>query len=333
MKKLLLLLFILFYSSSSFSQENNLNELIEKGIAYHDAGEYDKAIKEYEKALNINPKSSLVHYEIAFSYFQKGDYKNAEKYSKKSIQLDDQNLLPSYVTLANSLDMQGKPKKALKVYEEALESFDHYLLYYNYAFTSLNQGELDQAYDAVIKAIENNSTHSSSHLLLSEIMDKKGNRIKAMLPLYYFLLLEPNSNRSGKEYKRLTNYMDLGVEKTSPTNININVPMNDDSDFSAAEMMISMKKATNSMDENKDKTQLQLFAENNESLFSILGELKKEKEGFWWELYVPIFYDFAESDLVEPFSYYISVSQGEDATKWLADNEDKFNRFAKWFKK
>jgi len=333
MKKLLLLLLLFCFSITSFSQENNLNTTIEKGIAFHDAGEYDKAIKEYEKALEIDPNSSLIYYEIAFSYFSKEDYKKAEKYSEKSIELDDQNLLPSYITLANSLDMQGKPKKALKVYEKAIKKFDNYLLYYNYAFTSLNQGKIDQAYDAVIKAIENNSTHPSSHLLLSQIMDTKGNRIKAMLPLYYFLLLEPNSSRSGKEYNRLISYMDLGVEKTSPTNININVPMNDDSDFSAAEMMISMKKASNSMEENKDKTQLELFADNNESIFSILGELKNEKNGFWWELYVPVFYDFAKSDLVEPFSYYISVSQGENATNWLAENQDKFNQFANWFEK
>lgn len=333
MKKTLLLLLFFSFATSIFSQENNLKKFIEKGIAYHDSGEYDNAIKEYEKALEIDPNSSLIYYEISFSYFSKEDYENAEKYSKKSIELDDQNLLPSYITLANSLDMQGKSKKALKVYEKAMEKFDNYLLYYNYAFTSLNQGEIDQAYDAVIKAIENNSTHPSSHLLLSEIMDTKGNRIKAMLPLYYFLLLEPNSDRSGKEYKRLISYMDSGVEKTSTTNININVPVNDDSDFSAVEMMISMKKASNSMEENKDKTQLELFADNNESIFSILGELKNEKNGFWWELYVPIFYDLAESDLVEPFSYYISVSQGEQARNWLTENEDKFNRFANSFQK
>lgn len=61
--------------------------------------------------------------------------------------------------------------------------------------------------------------------------------------------------------------------------------------------------------------------------------IEGENEGFWWELYVPIFYDFAQSNLVEPFSYYISVSQGDKATNRLAKNEDKFNRFTNWFEK
>lgn len=333
MKTALLILSILFCSTISFAQDNNFNATIEKGIAYHDAGEYDKAIKEYEKALIINPQSGLAHYEIAFSFYQKGDYKNAEKYSKKSIELDKDNALSSYITLGNSLDMQGKHKKALKIYEEAIENYDHYLLYYNYAFTSMNQGDLDLAIDAIIKAIKQNSTHSSSHLLLSSIMHKKGNRIKAMLPLYYFLLLEPNSDRSEIEYQRLLTYLDIGVEKTSSTNVNISVPTNDDSGFSAAEMMISLKKAANTMEETSDKTKLQLFAESNESLFSILGELKKNKQGFWWEFYVPAFYNFVESDLVEPFSYYISISQGEDVINWLTENEDQFERLVNSFKK
>lgn len=330
MKKLLLLL-LLISTLSSFSQEDNFKTIIQKGIAYHDSGDYENAIKEYQKALKIEPNSSLAYYEMAFSYFSNKDYENAEQYSRKSIEIDDQNLLPSYVTLANSLDMQGKPKKALKVYENAMKKFDNYLLYYNYAYTCLNQNKVDKAYEAVLKAIENNPSHASSHLLLSHIMDEKDNRIKTMLPLYYFLLLEPNSNRSEKEFERLIGYMDLGVKQTSPKTININVPMNDDSDFGAVEMMISMKKASNSMEENKNKTQLELFADSNQSIFSILGELKKDNKGFWWDMYVPIFYDFAESDLVEPFSYYISISQGEQATDWLAENQDRFNNFKKWF--
>ena len=333
MKRTLVLLLVLCLNLPVIAQENNINELIEKGIAFHDAGEYQKAIAEYEKALEIDPESSLLHYEIAFSYFSMEEYKEAEKYSRKAIELDDKNLLPSYVTLANSLDMQGKPKKAMKVYEEAMKEFDHYLLSYNYAYTCFNQDELDKAYEAVMKAIDNNPNHASSHLLLSNIMDKEGSRIKAMLPLYYFLLLEPNSNRSALEYERLRGYMDLGVERTSPKNININIPTNEDADFGAAEMMVSMQKATSTMEENKDKTELELFAESNRSLFTILGELKDDQDGFWWDFYVPLFYDFAEAELVEPFSYYISISQGDEAVKWLAENEEQFSSLQKWFEK
>jgi len=151
-----------------------------------------------------------------------------------------------------------------------------------------------------------------------------------MLPLYFFLLIEPNSSRSAIEYKKLRNYMDLGVKKTSENNINISLPMNNDSDFGAAEMMVSLTKASNSIEENINKSDLQLFAENNESIFKILGELKKENTGFWWDFYVPFFYELANQNLTKPYSYYISLSKGDEVTSWIEENNEEFEKFKNW---
>ncbi|MBN2396495.1 MAG: tetratricopeptide repeat protein [Candidatus Atribacteria bacterium] len=313
-----------------FGQNQEIENLVQKGIEFHDKGEYKKAIEFYQKALSIDPNSSLANYEIAFSYFSDKDYKNAEIYSKKVIDLNEDNLLAAYITYGNALDMQGQTKKAIKSYEKAIKDFDNYLLYYNYAITCFNSGETDNAYDAVIKAINNNSSHASSHLILSKIMEKKGSRIKAMLPLYFFLLLEPNSGRSAIEYQTLRNYIDHGVSQTSEKNVNVIVPMDKDSDFGAAEMMISLSRASNSLEENKDKSDQELFAENNDGLFKILGELKKDNSGFWWDFYVPFFYELANENLTKPFSYYISLSKGEEINKWIESNNDEFEKFKNW---
>ncbi|MBN2747019.1 MAG: tetratricopeptide repeat protein [Bacteroidales bacterium] len=321
---------LIFMFSYIFGQNQEIENLVQKGIEFHDKGEYKKAIEFYQKALSIDPNSSLANYEIAFSYFSDKDYKNAEIYSKKVIDLNEDNLLAAYITYGNALDMQGQTKKAIKSYEKAIKDFDNYLLYYNYAITCFNSGETDNAYDAVIKAINNNSSHASSHLILSKIMEKKGSRIKAMLPLYFFLLLEPNSGRSAIEYQTLRNYIDHGVSQTSEKNVNVIVPMDKDSDFGAAEMMISLSRASNSLEENKDKSDQELFAENNDGLFKILGELKKDNSGFWWDFYVPFFYELANENLTKPFSYYISLSKGEEINKWIESNNDEFEKFKNW---
>jgi hypothetical protein len=167
-------------------------------------------------------------------------------------------------------------------------------------------------------------------MILSQVMEKKGSRVKAMLPLYFFLMLEPNSTRSAANYKALRDFIDLGVTQTSEKNINVSVPSDKDADFGAAEMMISLSKASNSLEENKGKTDFELFAENNRNIFSILGELKKENTGFWWDFYVPFFYEMATKNLVKPFSYYISQSAGEEAIKWVEENNDEFEKFKNW---
>jgi tetratricopeptide (TPR) repeat protein len=328
--KFLIAIALIFMFSNSFGQNQEIENLVQKGIEFHDKREYKKAIEFYQKALSIDPNSSIANYEIAFSYFADKDYKNAEIYSKKVIDLKKDNLLGAYITYGNALDMQGQTKKAIESYEKAMKDFDNYLLYYNYSITCFNSGETDKAYNATIKAINNNSSHASSHLILSKIMEKKGSRIKAMLPLYFFLLLEPNSSRSAIEYQTLKKYIDQGVSQTSEKNINIVVPMDEDPDFGTAEMMISLSKASNSMEENKGKSDLELFAENNDQLFKILGELKKDNSGFWWDFYVPFYYEMASNDLTKAFSYYISLSKGEEVNKWIEENNVEFEKFKNW---
>ena len=332
MSKSIFFIFIclIFATNFTFGQSQEIENIVSEGIKFHDKREYQKAIEIYQKALNIDPNSSLVNYEISLSYFSCKDYKNAEIYSKKVIDLEKNHLLSAYVAYGNALDMQGKTKKAIKAYEKAMKDFDNYLLYYNHAITCLYSGNIDKAYESALKAITNNSSHASSHIVLSKIMEKKGSRIKAMLPLYFFLLLEPDSHRAGIEYNTLRSYIDHGVSQTSAKDINVAIPMDNDPSFGAAEMMISLSKASNSLEENKGKPDLELFSENNESLFKILGELKKDNSGFWWDFYVPLFYEMANSNLTKPFTYYISLSKGEDVNKWIEENNVEFEKFSNW---
>lgn len=329
-KGIFLILLISIPSYYLLGQDSNIEPLVNQGIAYHDKGEYDKAIETYLEALEIEPNSSLVNYEIAYSYLSSGNYKNAEKFSKIVIDLNIGHQLPAYICYGNALDMQGKSSKAIKSYESAIKEYDNYLLYYNHALACFNNGKTEKAYKSVIKAINNNSSHASSHLILSKIMESEGIRIKAMLPLYFFLLIEPNSERASIEYQTLRNYINHGVNKTSSNSISVNVPMNNDPDFGAAEMMISLSKASNSLEENQGKSELQLFSENNDSLFKILGELKKDNTGFWWDFYVPFFYDLANGNLTEIYSYYISQSLGDVASNWIDDNSEELERFKVW---
>jgi tetratricopeptide (TPR) repeat protein len=332
-KRLLIFYLILFITSWSFVQNTEIENLVQEGIKFHDNGEYEKAIEKYLEALRIDPNSSLINYEMSFSYLLSKDYKNAEKYSKKVIDLNDGNLLGGYITYGSALDMQGNSSKSIKVYEQAMKDFDNYLLYYNHAVSCFNSGEINKAYDSAIKAINNNSSHASSHLILSKIMEQQGIRVKAMLPLYFFLLIEPNTQRAAIAYQTLRELMDQGVTQSTDKDINIAVPSNKDPDFGAAEMMISLSKASNSLAENKEKTDLQLFADNNDVIFKILGELKKENTGFWWDLYVTFFYELAEENLTETYSYYISQSQGEDVVKWFDENSKDFEKFKTWLSK
>jgi Tfp pilus assembly protein PilF len=337
MRLLVTLTLVLFLTANLLGQDDKIKEIVTQGTELHDQGKYDEAIAKYKAALEIDKNSTLANYELSYTYMVTEQYENAVKYSKIVIEQNTNNQHEAYVVLGSSLDMLGKPDKAIKAYEEGLIKFpSSNLLNYNLALTTYNQKDYEKAEKAAINAISAKPIHGSSHIILAAIMKAKGQRVKSLLPLYYFLMLEPNSKRSEINYNSLVDQLGQGVKKESEKNINVNVPISSstDSDFGAAEMMISLLAASRYTEENKGKSDMDLFIETNKGFFSILGELKKENTGFWWDLYVTKFYDLVKSDNYEAYSYYISQStNSEKVNKWIAENTDKMQQFKAWMKK
>ena len=302
----------LFFIVTPLLAQSSIDDLVEEGIKYHDKGDYDKAIETYKKALEINPESTLVNYEIALSYFSKGDYKLAIKYSDFILNQDADYLI-----------------QAIKKTE------GHYLLSYNLALNYFKINELDKAQENLINAIEKNPNHASSHLMLANIHHQKGNSVETLLATHYFLFLEPNTKRSIDAYQMLQENFGGNVSKDTnkPNTINIMFSTNNDSQFGAAALMVSMLEASKSLEKNKGKTDNEMFIENTESFFKILGELKdKKSKGIWWTFYTPFFYDLANSDHLETYCNYIAQSSNEDSKKWLIENEKRLIDFDIWLK-
>jgi tetratricopeptide (TPR) repeat protein len=311
-----------------------VDDLVKTGIALHDEGKYEQAIKTYEQALAIEANSALVNYEISLSYMSLKDYENALKYSSKVIDLDKEHLLAAYIVKGSSLDYLGRTEESIKLFEKGIKRFgDHHLLYYNLGYNHFQVKNYGKAESAFIKAIETNSSHASSHLLLGYVMEAQKKKVQSILALHHFLLLEPGSERAKGAYKLLIEQFSGNVQhdKDKPNQINIFISAEPDSEFGAAEMMLSMLEASKSVEENKGKSESELYKANTESFFKILGELKKKKnKGIFWELYVPFFYKIAKSPHMDTYCYYVSQSSKEESVNWLKANKGKVEGFANW---
>lgn len=333
--KLFLTLTISFFSFYGFAQ-STIEDYVREGITYHDNRQFDKAIETYEKALQLDPQSSLVNYEIALSYFSKGEFEKSIEYSDVVLKQDDKYLLESYITKGSSLDNLDKTKESIELFQEAIEKKGgHYLLYYNLALNYFKLDKFDEAEESVINGIASNSNHASSHYMLAAIHDHRGNSVQALLAIHYFLFLEPNSDRSLGSLQLLDNNFGRNVsqDENDPSNTNINILQNMDSEFSAAELMISMLAASNNLEKNVDKSEDELFIENTSSFFTILGELKDESYGgIWWDFYQPFYYALAKSDHLETYCKYITQRKNPESSKWLDENPDKLTNFGDWLK-
>jgi tetratricopeptide (TPR) repeat protein len=336
MKKILsAALLALACSTQIFAQDAEVKQFVKQGIELHDNGDYKGAIALYQQALKLDSKSPMVNYEIASSYFESKNYAKAMEHINVVLASNSNLMDQAFILKGSVLDLQGKKKEAIDVYESAIRQYkDNYLLYYNLALTLTNsKGDEEKITNALQQALKLNPTHASSHLLLGLTMMNEGKRVQSLLALYNFMLLEPKSSRSENALIIIMEQLKQGVEKKDSTTIKVLVSPPDKNDaFSAVDMMLSMQQAYNVGEESKDKSEHELFIKTTESFLSILTELKKDNKGFWWDFYVDFYSSMKENNNVTTFCYYIwQVKNNVKVNRWLQDNPSKITRFSKWY--
>lgn len=328
MKLELLLLFAFILPCIAIAQnEEKINAILKEGIALHDAGKYDEAIKTYEKGLELEPNAQILYYEIAYANYAKGNHKAAIKKAKKAIKLGGKNTANAYILLGNTQDIMGKPKKAVKTFKKAIKEYpDSYLLQYNLGLTSFNLNELEQAETALIEAASINPAHASSHYLLGFTKMNQERNVQALLAFTFFLLLEPDSKRAENALKSTENILGIHkkVEETNTVYLSLNA-LQDESEFSTAEVMLSLSNASIKMktDSMTNVTEEEKFHIALEKIYAFLKESKKDQDDFWWSFYVDIYTDILEHDHFETFCYFITQQKEGEVFLWLEKNEDK----------
>lgn len=340
MKKILCPLLIIFsVFSIAQAQSDEFTRLVEEGISLHDKGNYTEALEKYKQAVVLNPESGLIHYEMSLTYHRQGDYTNAIKHADIAISKGGSTELSAYLIKGSATDDAGDTKSALKIYEKGMKRFpDDYLLQFNYGISSSRLGKKEEAEKAYIKAIQLKPEHPTSNLVLAYLNLDKGNNIKGILGLYFYLLLENNTPRAKAAFDRLYETMYGGVSiGDDGKNTTINLNMGDNDSDMAVELglkMIIMESAK----KNADKNRYERMVLDTDSFFQLVSEIndnaKKDKKGgknIWSEIYGPVLNEIHEKGYTETFIYHIaSASQDPVVMTWIENNQDKMNAFYKW---
>ncbi|WP_055447633.1 tetratricopeptide repeat protein [Lacinutrix mariniflava] len=90
-------------------------------FAYRKDLEYKKAIENLKQALLFQPKNAENLYKLGGLYQLVKDYKNAEKYIKQSLEIQDVPLNNEYRKLATVYNRLEKPQIAIKYFKKALK--------------------------------------------------------------------------------------------------------------------------------------------------------------------------------------------------------------------
>lgn len=349
-KKLSLLMILIFLASCSSklvikepvklyrTPTENEVILIEEGIKLHDDGQIKKAISKYNEVLALNQDNALALYELSYSYYILGDYKKSLEISLKAAEYKSEFLSMIYTKMGNCLDLLGKPKQAIEAYKKGVEiNPEDFMLHYNMGITYMNMPKKDLARTYFKKTMQLNPEHPSCHIALANIYKNDYYRIPAILAYSRFLILEPNSSRTGPALEQLQNLINSGVQQKEDKSINVvlqSSPLDYDGDFKMTEMMLSLTSALKFTKKNENKSDVENLISQFQFMFSVMDDSTKDgkkKTGFVWEYYVPYFKELHKNGYTKSFFYYIfQTADNEEIQNWIKEHEYEINHFLLW---
>jgi Tfp pilus assembly protein PilF len=89
----IVLFFLFSYASAQQKQDEpkDAKLYIDRGIAYEEKAQFDQAVDDFTKALEIDPKSADAYYHRGIGYVKKGQYRWAIDDFNKALEIDPKN--------------------------------------------------------------------------------------------------------------------------------------------------------------------------------------------------------------------------------------------------
>lgn len=344
-KIILLLVFSLLCNTAFGQQKEEAKKLIKEGITLYDKGNYQDAINQYDKALQLDQDNVFALAEKAMSMISLQRYDEAIENCRQAIKKHpgDEALKNVYVTYGTAYDDLKQTKKSLKVYNEGLKLFpDFYLLYFNKGITLSSLQKYDDAIICFQQSTAHNPYHASSQNALARLLIASEKRIPALLAFSRFLILEPQTERAKENLNLLINIMKAHVKQTGQNTIDINISptmLKDatrkrkakENSFASTDLILSMDAALDYDEKNRDKTAVEQFIRKFETICTSLKENQTSNYGFYWDYYVPYFLEMQDKHFIETFGYIAFATSGEpDVSPWLKSHQEDIKQFYTW---
>jgi len=189
------------------------------GMSYFSQGEYDKAIIEFEKSIELDSNHADSYYYLGQCYLQKGLYRKAYKISEQAINQYEKKIeknpvdLDAYIKLGYIYEMRSlipfinEYDKALNYFFKALEIFpENAWVHLNIGFIYLQKKDYPQAIEYLEKAAKMSSHNAEVYYYLGMSYNKIGEKEKAREFLSRVIELAPQSEfaqEAEKEIKKI----------------------------------------------------------------------------------------------------------------------------------
>jgi superkiller protein 3 len=129
-------------------------EYMNQGLAYDGKGNFDEAIKCYEKAIEIKKNNHKAFNNMGLSYFKKGNHDKAIECYEKALKIKEDSI-ETFNNMGIAYNGKGNYDKAMECYEKAVEIKNDFPdAFYNMGITYSRKGNYDKAIECFEKAVE-----------------------------------------------------------------------------------------------------------------------------------------------------------------------------------
>lgn len=157
---LLAFLVVIFFCLPAFAASKEGS--VKNGNALYQKENFAEAAKKYEAALEKDPQSDIINFDLGTAYYKKGNYEKAIDALQKALLSDDTqlrsktqyNLGNTFYKLGLGQDKQGDTQKAVSSLEQSLERYQNVLSQKNDKAKEKKDPDAQHNYDAVKKVLE-----------------------------------------------------------------------------------------------------------------------------------------------------------------------------------
>lgn len=171
------------------------------GLAYIGKGEYDLAIAEFQKTLELQPRYYLAHYNAGVVYQLQNRVDTARSSYEACIRINP-GYFRAYYNLGIVYKKTGELDKAIEAYERAI-ALDprHPFVYNNLGVALMEKGDPDRAAAVFKKAIEIDPRYEKAHFNLGNIYYRAGKYGLAAESYRAALRIKPDYREAGEMLK------------------------------------------------------------------------------------------------------------------------------------
>ncbi len=171
---------------------SSASDHVDLGMEYSEQGQFDEAIAEFQKALELEPDNVDAQRNLGTAYFDQGKWEKAVVAYERAIEIDP-NWDEAYGELAAVYAKLGRLEEAVAAGEKAIELIpDEASAHLNLGVAYKNQGQIDKAIIEYEKAIELDPDLSMPHYNLGIIYSGQGRLDEAVAEWEETIKLAPD---------------------------------------------------------------------------------------------------------------------------------------------